>query len=75
VPLSPATAELEVEVIRLLNQVDALSGEQLDVTRTAEGLLLIEGIIDTSERKQEIVRALDPVSNHPSVKIRIETPA
>jgi DNA-directed RNA polymerase specialized sigma24 family protein len=75
VPPSPATAELEVEVIRLLNRVHALSGEQLDVERTANGLLRIEGIIDTEERKQEIVRALDPVSNHPSVKIRIETPA
>jgi DNA-directed RNA polymerase specialized sigma24 family protein len=74
-PFTPATAVLEVEVIRLLNQVDALSGEQLNVTRTSEGLLLIEGIIDTSERKQEIVRALDSVSNHPSVKIMVETPA
>jgi RNA polymerase sigma factor (sigma-70 family) len=73
-PFTPATAELEVEVIRLLNQVNALSGEQLDVTRTSEGLLLVEGIIDTYERKQEIVRALTPVSNNPSVKIVIETP-
>jgi RNA polymerase sigma factor (sigma-70 family) len=74
-PFTPATAELEVEVIRLLNQVNAFSGEQLDVTRTSEGLLLVEGIIDTDERKQEIVRALIPVSNNPSVKIVIETPA
>jgi DNA-directed RNA polymerase specialized sigma24 family protein len=73
-PFTPATAELEVEVIRLLNQVDALSGEQLNVTRTSEGLLLVEGIIDTDERKREIVGALAPVSNNPSVKIMIETP-
>jgi RNA polymerase sigma factor (sigma-70 family) len=74
-PFTPAMAELEVEVIRLLNRVNALSGEQLDVKRTSEGLLLIEGIIDTDERKQEIVRALTTVSNNPSVKIVIETPA
>jgi DNA-directed RNA polymerase specialized sigma24 family protein len=73
-PFTPATAELEVEVIRLLNQVNALSGEQLDLTRTAEDLLLVAGIIDTDERKQEILRALDPVSNNQSVKIMIETP-
>jgi DNA-directed RNA polymerase specialized sigma24 family protein len=73
-PFTPATVELEVEVIRLLNQVDALSGEQLDVRRTSEGLLLVEGIIDTDERKQEIMRALTRVSNNPSVKIVIETP-
>jgi hypothetical protein len=65
--------ELEVEVIRLLNQVDAFSGDQLIVTRTPEGLLLVEGIIDTPKRKQELVRSLATVSNHPAIKIKIET--
>jgi RNA polymerase sigma factor (sigma-70 family) len=74
-PPALATAELEVEVIHLLNQVDAFSGDQLSVTRTPEGMLLVEGIIDTDERKQELVRALAPVGNHPAVKIMIETPA
>ena len=68
-----ATVELEVEVIRLLNQVDAFSGDQLSVTRTSDGLLLVDGIIDTDERKQELVRALATVSNQPAIKIKIET--
>jgi RNA polymerase sigma factor (sigma-70 family) len=74
-PPALATAELEVEVIYLLNQVNAFSGDQLSVTRTPEGMLKVEGIIDKDERKQELVRALAPVSNHPAVKIMIETPA
>jgi RNA polymerase sigma factor (sigma-70 family) len=74
-PSVMATAELEVEVIRLLNQVNAFSRDQLSVTRTSKGLLTVDAIIDTDERKQELLRALAPVSNHPAVKIRIETSA
>jgi DNA-directed RNA polymerase specialized sigma24 family protein len=72
---APATApaKLELEVIRLLNQVDALSGDHVDVIRTPEGGLLIEGILDDDERKQEIVGALASVNDHPAVKIRLET--
>jgi hypothetical protein len=74
-PPALATAELEIEVIRLLNQVNAFSGDQLSVTRTPEGVIEVEGIIDTDERKRELVGALAGVSNHPTVKIKIETPA
>jgi RNA polymerase sigma factor (sigma-70 family) len=70
-----ATPELEIEVIRLLDKVNAFSRDQLSVTRKSKGLVLIEAIIDTDERKQELLDALDPVRNHPAVKIRIETPA
>jgi RNA polymerase sigma factor (sigma-70 family) len=74
-PSIMATPELEIEVIRLLNQVNAFSRDQLSVTRTSWGLLLVEAIIDTEERKQELLGALAKVSNHPAVKIRIETAA
>jgi RNA polymerase sigma factor (sigma-70 family) len=74
-PAALATAELEVEVIRLLDQVNAFSREQLSVTRTSKGLLQVEGIIDTDERKQELVRSLSTVQNHPAIRIRIETSA
>jgi RNA polymerase sigma factor (sigma-70 family) len=74
-PSVMATGELEVEVIHLLNQVNAFSRDQLSVTRSSKGLITVEAIIDTDERKQELVRSLAPVSNHPAVKIRIETSA
>jgi RNA polymerase sigma factor (sigma-70 family) len=73
-PSVMATAELEVEVIRLLNQVNGFR-DQLSVTRMSTGLLTVEAIVDTEERKQELVRALDSVRNHPAVKIMIETSA
>ncbi len=74
-PAALATAELEVEVIRLLDQVNAFSRDQLNVTRSSKGLLQVEGIIDTDERKQELVRSLLTVQNHPAIRIRIETSA
>jgi RNA polymerase sigma factor (sigma-70 family) len=72
-PSIMATPDLEVEVIRLLNQVNAFSRDQLSVTRTSKGLIIVDAIIDTDERKQELVRALDPVRNHPAIKINILT--
>jgi RNA polymerase sigma factor (sigma-70 family) len=68
-----ATPDLEVEVIRLLDQVNGFSGIQLSVNRTSKGYLEVEGVMDTVERKLELLQALGPVSNHPAVKIRIET--
>ncbi|HKZ77340.1 MAG TPA: sigma-70 family RNA polymerase sigma factor [Pyrinomonadaceae bacterium] len=66
-----ATAELEVEVLRLLNQKNADYGEQISISRTSEGQLEVEGVVDTAKRKAEIQRALAPVTGHPAVRIRI----
>jgi len=70
-----ATAELEIEVLRLLHQAGADLGEQLSVVRRHEGELLVEGIVETNERKQEILRALGPVMSNPAVKIEVSTVA
>ena len=70
-----ASLELEVEVLRMLNQVNALSGEQIALTRTPAGYLRVQGIVDTEERKAEIFRALGSVKNDPAVRVEIETAA
>src|SRR6185369_12536695 len=46
-----ATTDDEVEVLDLLNKVGADISEQLNVTRTADGHLLVEGLVETSKRK------------------------
>ncbi len=76
-PLNPvtATADLEVEVLRLLHDANADLGEQISATRGADGLLHVTGIVDTAERKVEIMRALQPVMNHPAVRLEIQTVA
>lgn len=76
-PISPspvlATAELEVEVLRLLNQAGADMGEQINVTRTPEGLLHVQGLTQTDKRKRELLIALASLTNNPAVRIDIQT--
>jgi RNA polymerase sigma factor (sigma-70 family) len=76
-PLSPlphtASPELEVDVAYLLNQAKGDRNEQVTLSRTATDLLRVEGVVDTEQRKEELIRALAPVSNNPAVKIEIRT--
>ncbi|HEY6247343.1 MAG TPA: hypothetical protein VIX17_25560, partial [Pyrinomonadaceae bacterium] len=78
-PLAPspilATPELEVEVLGALNQVGADLGEQINVTKMPNGLLSVEGIVDTDSRKSELLRALSSVRDNPAVRIDIKTVA
>ncbi len=74
-PSAVATTGLEVEVLRLLSQARADLGEQVSVTRTSDGKLRVEGLLDTDARKAEILRALNPVGNHPLVRLEIKTVA
>jgi len=68
-----ATAELEVEVLRLLNQAGADMGEQVNVTRTPEGLLQVQGLTQTDKRKRELLTALTPLVGNPAVRVDIQT--
>ena len=68
-----ATAELEVEVLRLLHQAKADMGEQVNLTRGSDGILRVDGIFDTDQRKSEILRELQPVMNNPAVKVEVQT--
>lgn len=72
-PRAIATADLEVDALRRLNQVGALSGEQVSLTRTAEGTLIIEGIVESGERKDEILHSLGTVAENPAVQVSIQT--
>ena len=74
-PAAAASADLEVEVLRLLHEARADLGEQITVSRGADGLLQVNGIVETSARKAEIMRALQPVTSHAAVRIQIQTVA
>ena len=50
-------------------------GEQISVSRTPEGQLQVQGIVETDERKRELLQALDPVLNNPAVKVQINSVA
>lgn len=70
-----ASAELEVEVLRLLHQAQADMGEQVSVTRGPDGMLRVEGIFETTQRKGEILRALQLVIDNPAVTVDVQTVA
>ncbi len=74
-PPPVATTALEIEVLHLLNQVGADVTEQINVTRTADGLLQVQGIVETDKRKDEIIQALQTVATNPALKIDIQTVA
>jgi RNA polymerase sigma factor (sigma-70 family) len=70
-----ATAEMEVEALRLFHDAGADLGEQIEIRRTPQGKLKIEGIVETSERKAELTRALASFAAHPAVILQLETVA
>ncbi len=75
--ISPAiaTAELEIEALRLLHQAGADLHEQIEVSRDAQGRLRIAGILDTDARKSELLGALAGLKANPSVEIDLQTVA
>ena len=73
VPFRPASADLEIEVFSLLNKAKADLGEQITVSREADGRLSVQGLVDTANRKNEILDALTSVRNDPAVRIEIKT--
>ncbi len=68
-----ASPELEVEVLQLLHDVKADLGEQIEVRREPNGPIVISGIVETPERKNELLLALSSVKENPAVKIQINT--
>jgi RNA polymerase sigma factor (sigma-70 family) len=70
-----ASAELEVEVAYLLNQIKANLGEQVSVGRTTGGALRVEALVESEARKEAILRALGPVLDNPAVEVEVSTVA
>jgi RNA polymerase sigma factor (sigma-70 family) len=74
-PSAVASAELEVEVAYLLNQIKANLGEQVSVGRTTGGALRVEALVESEARKEAILRALGPVLGNPAVEVEVSTVA
>ena len=74
-PSAVASAELEVEVAYLLNQIKANLGEQVSMGRTTGGALRVEALVESEGRKQAILRALGTVLGNPAVVVEVSTVA
>ena len=73
VTLNVATPELEVEVLNLLHTAGADLGEQIEVRRLPGGPIVVSGVVETPERKTEILNALGALKDNPSIRIQIST--
>ena len=68
-----ASLELEIEVAYLLDKAKGDRNEQISFTRMASGSLQITGVVDTKERKAEVLESLSPVRNNALVQIHLVT--
>ena len=68
-----ASPELEIEVAYLLDKAKGDRNEQISFTRMASGSLQITGVVDTKERKAEVLESLSPVRNNALVQIHLLT--
>lgn len=68
-----ASVELEVKVLQSLNNVNALSGDQISIVKTPNGKIQIKGIVDAKTRKDEILGALSEFRGNPSISVNVLT--
>jgi len=67
-----ASAELEIEVAYLVDKAKADHNEQVTLLRDKNGSLRIDGVVETSARKNELLQTFTPLSNNRSVSINIQ---
>lgn len=70
-----ATPDLEVQVLSLLSESGADLTEQITVDVRPDKLLEVRGIVETDQRKTELLNALGSVIHNPAVRVDIETVA
>ncbi len=75
-PARPTAADLdlaEMQVRHALHRAGACLGVPVRVDRSQEGEVLVEGLVDNAERKQELLAQLSEVSSAHFVHIDIKT--
>lgn len=70
--VAPATADLEIAALAALRRIDADLGEEVRVRR-ANGRLSVTGIVSSTQRRTQILSALDTVRRDPAAQVRIDT--
>ena len=72
--LSPLRlAAIEMDAYYRLHQAGVCTREPSSVSRTAEGGLLVEAIVETEKRKSEVVNLMSTVAAIPAVAVKIYT--
>jgi len=74
-PSFVATPEFELRVVYILDPFRARFGDQINLIRTPDGLLEVKGVVDSDEIRNEVLRALSPVTDNPAISVQIQTVA
>lgn len=69
---SVASAELEIEAAYLLDKAKTDRNEQITLLRDKNGTLRIDGVVETSARKNEVLQVFTPLLNNPALVINIK---
>jgi RNA polymerase sigma factor (sigma-70 family) len=72
-PAAAALLGLQVEALYRMSRIDPELENQVRVERTGDGHIRVQGIIDSDERKREIVSALSPILKFPAVRTDLQT--
>jgi hypothetical protein len=70
---SEEIAALELDALHRLDQIGAVLGEQVSLARTPEGKLQVSAVVETDERKEEILQALGPIRSNRAVRMDVRT--
>lgn len=70
----PATLEQEVAVLGSLDGVNALVEEKLSLSRAPDRVLVLQGTVETRQRRDEILQALRPMLRSYLVRSNIAMP-
>jgi hypothetical protein len=73
VPPEVAVHSQVFAVVSALDSVQALLGEQIEIRRTPEGALRVEGFVEEEQRLQLILAALKPATRDTSVQLALRT--
>lgn len=71
--MSDALLGLQVEALYRLSHISPELENQIRVERTRDGRLRVQGIVDSDERKGEILTALTPILKYPAVRTELRT--
>jgi RNA polymerase sigma factor (sigma-70 family) len=71
--MSDALLGLQVEALYRLSHISPELENQVRVQRTRDGHLQVQGIVDSDERKGEILSALSPILKYPAVRTELRT--
>ncbi len=64
---------LQVEALYRLSHISPELENQVRVERTRDGHIRVQGIVDSDERKGEILSALSPILKYPAVRTELRT--